>query len=528
MSPKHLITVFSLAALFQANAQQKNGFNPRFQQKIKGDIAILANNILNRVDYNNSPNVAYYNYSSGSPLNDDFQMDYIDIDDDPSTFSSSSAELFFENPSSRRIIYAGLYWAGTYKYNSGVQKKEDKYAAVDPARQAVNSIKIKYPDSNQYESLTGTILYDGLQTELNETAPYVVYADVTDKLKGLANPNGVYTLANIRATRGTLKGGSAAGWTLFIVYEDAAKPTKSITTYDGFAEISSAPQTFIFSGFQTVSSGEVKAKIALGALEGDFTVSGDRVLFKPGGVKDFKPLFTQQRKAENFFSSAITVENKHFATRFPDSKNTLGYDTAVFSLANTANTLLPNNATEAQLKVESTSDKCYLFFAAFAADETVADKVIPKTAVASATDAYEIKKVQMIAEMFADANQTTTSSKNLSKKNSTFSNKAVQSKPVIEVMEMKISSQEKGFYVVTNAFTVPHSAKQYSTLLSLKGFDNQTFVNKINNYTFIYLKRFDTLDEAVAFYTNKAQIGFEDPLYLVSVNNVITGISDVD
>ncbi|MEM9144301.1 MAG: hypothetical protein AAGA86_15025, partial [Bacteroidota bacterium] len=48
-------------------------------------------------------------YNDRGQNNHRLPMAYIDIDEDASTFSSSSANL--NAPSYSRVIYAGLYWA---------------------------------------------------------------------------------------------------------------------------------------------------------------------------------------------------------------------------------------------------------------------------------------------------------------------------------------------------------------------------------------------------------------------------------
>ena len=57
--------------------------------KVKGNYTFLSNSILNRYDRDNNANVAY----NGEENNNDLHRDYIDIDADASTFSSSAAEL---------------------------------------------------------------------------------------------------------------------------------------------------------------------------------------------------------------------------------------------------------------------------------------------------------------------------------------------------------------------------------------------------------------------------------------------------
>jgi len=536
-TPKISCILIMLCGLSVGYSQKPSVLKPRFHKEITGDVTIIANNITNRVDYSNTSNIPYYNHTTAALLNDDFHMEYIDIDQDESTFSSSSAELFLDSSANKKVVYAGLYWTGTYKYNSGQQVKQDKFEAVDATRLPVNTIKLKLPNQSEYTSITGSVIFDGLNSvEQKECAPYVVYADITDQINELSHPSGVYTLANIRATQGTLKGGVAAGWQIFIVYEDATKPKKHITTYDGFADISLSSVSMNFSGFRTVGEGQVKARVAVSALEGDYKVSGDKVMVKTSQNKEYIAVFNKLRKPDNFFNSSITIDNKHAVNRFPDSKNTLGFDSCLTTISNENNAVIGNNTSEATLKVESSSDKCFLFFAALIVDESVVNPSVVNPSVAKQTtiakaeilEMYDIKKVQIVREMYADLFQTT-SSKNFATKAQTFSNKKAETnKPQLDIQTLNITNQEKGFYVVANAYTIPENARQFSKILGLNDVKSQTFVNKINNYTYVYLARFDKLEDAVGFYASKAENTYKENLYIVSVNNLSIELTDLD
>src|SRR6478672_13235846 len=131
------ITVFLIS--LSASSQLNVPFKMRYQSFVKGDMMVIANNITNRVQYNTGSEIPYYNHTNRALLNDEFTMDYIDIDNDESTFSSSSAELFFNEDSNKKILYAGLYWSATYKYNSGYQKNETRFVAEDGSREAFNA-----------------------------------------------------------------------------------------------------------------------------------------------------------------------------------------------------------------------------------------------------------------------------------------------------------------------------------------------------------------------------------------------------
>ncbi|WP_323032530.1 hypothetical protein, partial [Paracoccus sp. (in: a-proteobacteria)] len=50
------------------------------------------------------------------------KMKYIDVDDDPATFSSSEATII-DTPKNSKIKYAALYWCGLYPFEKGVLRK---------------------------------------------------------------------------------------------------------------------------------------------------------------------------------------------------------------------------------------------------------------------------------------------------------------------------------------------------------------------------------------------------------------------
>ncbi|TXE06501.1 hypothetical protein ES711_13385 [Gelidibacter salicanalis] len=105
-----LVTVFALAPTFFANAQVKVDFKPRASAftpdktiyNVKGDFTMLGNT-----------NLTLVNYSDNSSNSED--MEYVDVDNDPSTWNSSAASLNLSDqisPECTNIVYAGLYWTG--------------------------------------------------------------------------------------------------------------------------------------------------------------------------------------------------------------------------------------------------------------------------------------------------------------------------------------------------------------------------------------------------------------------------------
>lgn len=364
---KNLFLVLFFISFNFCHAQMAVPFKERYKANIKGDMTIIANSILNRIDKKNSPNNPYNDQSIDAITNDEIDMEYIDIDTDKQTFSSSSAALFQKNEASKKIVYAGLYWSATYKYESGYKKGEDKFVAFDKSRESFQDVLVKFPDQKEYATIKGEIIFDGLKhKEFKDAAPYAVYADITEQVKDLKNPFGFYTVANVRATQGTLIGGSAAGWTMIFVYEDASMSEKFIVSHDGFAGASNEVVDVVFTGFKTQPQGNVHVKLAGAALEGDFKVDGDLFMFGSSKKKDFTNVKTVTRRYSNFFDSSITIEDEHFKYRIPDSKNTLGYDSFLTTLSNYNNRFIGNDLDEATVRFKSTGDVFYLFFSAMA------------------------------------------------------------------------------------------------------------------------------------------------------------------
>ena len=89
-----------LLSSFSGYAQTTVPFAKRYEtQGINGDLTIIGNSILGEtVD---TP----YN---GDTQNNYIDMVFIDVDNDASTFNSSSAT--FSTNRCNRVVYAGLYW----------------------------------------------------------------------------------------------------------------------------------------------------------------------------------------------------------------------------------------------------------------------------------------------------------------------------------------------------------------------------------------------------------------------------------
>lgn len=521
-----IVSLFTgVFAFHSLQAQIAVPFKMRYQSFLKGDMTLIANNITNRVDYNNTSNVPYYNTSSHALLNDQFYMEYIDIDNDPTTFSSSSANLVLNNQENKKIVYAGLYWSATYKYNSGDMKKQDKFIAVDENRSAIDIIKIKLPGNEHYTNVNGQVIFDGLNNkEFKDCAPYAAYADITNQILELKNPFGQYTVANIKATQGKISGGIASGWTLFVVYEDQSLTSKFITSFDGFAGVSDHMAEINFSGFKTQSEGTINAKFAFAALEGDNNLLGDKFLFKTATSEKFTTLSNKLRKENNFLNSSITIEDAHFLNRFPDSKNTLGYDSGIISISNPNNTVVQNNTNQALLRMQTYGDRNYVFFSAFNIEAAAENKFSINESSIVSTENEDINKKE-VSKFAPQKKLESNIQKNdiaeivPTKKVETSLKEIKTFEDVTDVKYINIKNFPAGYYIVANVFAKKYNLENFKNELTQKGIQATSFYNPENKYSYVYLAKTSDKEEALKLYLTKVNNKYQDHIWILSVNN---------
>lgn len=359
--------VLLIGCQFFSNAQEFNTFDVRYQNNIKGDLTFIANNIVNRDDGTSmgGPDDPYDLTGDASNYNDWFDMQYIDIDNDPTTFSSSTANFTFPEASCNLIRYAGLYWSATYpSARAGDALGTDRQSDF-------NQVKLKIPGGSYVDVTAAEVLFDGFtstDSSVQQNSPYACYADVTSVITPLVDPTGDYTVANVRSVVGSLSpgGGAAGGWTLIIVYENPTLSGKLITTFDGFARVRNEdPVDIDYTGFNTIPSGPVRANIGAAALEGDNRITGDQMFIREDTADPFVEISNAANPGNNFFNSNITLNGVITSNRTPNSINTLGYDTDIFLLNNPSNSVIGNSATQATFRFTSTGDQYYPFFNSF-------------------------------------------------------------------------------------------------------------------------------------------------------------------
>lgn len=371
-SNRTLFLLFFIAFVSLSQAQLSVPFEPRLpgdNMKVKGDLVYVANNI---VSIASDPNTDY----NGSSSNQNVTMDYIDIDGDPSTFSSSSAEL--NAPSCSAVVYAGLYWGGIYRDTN----RDDPYKQVKFKIPGGTYVDIG-PNSGpefKFEQIydkdgdrdgdgvtdPGIVDVDYL-SGVNMTS-YLNYAEVTHLLSGLSDPNGEYTVANVVAS--TAESNVSAGWTMVVIYENQNSTSKYISTFDGYAAMGSTySQTNVpFSGFRTVP-----APLPVNAVIGASTIDGDRVTgpsmrFRANPTDSWTYLSDAINPSNNVFNSTISHLGSWVDTRTPASRNTLGWDADILNLPNAGNSVLPNDHDSGEVLISTSSEGVILFLTTVAVE----------------------------------------------------------------------------------------------------------------------------------------------------------------
>jgi hypothetical protein len=217
------IVVSAATSSAQVVSNSGRNFTLRYSNNINGQIAIAANTLMQCPTGTPDPTVnsgcAGARAGTNSRNNNTFDMGWIDVDADPTTFNSSQATLNL--PTDGVVLFAGLYW-------TGIQKKGDVITGANgyvgvplppPNASAIGQVKFKLPDSSAYQTVTAVNVDLG---PISLGSGYGAFADVTE-LVTEAGP-GAYTVADVQTGTG---GNAVGGWSLVVAYADQAEPLRN-------------------------------------------------------------------------------------------------------------------------------------------------------------------------------------------------------------------------------------------------------------------------------------------------------------
>ncbi|TDW15039.1 DUF7507 domain-containing protein [Kribbella kalugense] len=324
-----LVLVSGLVLPATARADTVRDFGKVFGAQTNGAIRITGNSVLT-CDRSSAACRAALAGGTSTSNNNDWTMDLLDTDSDPSTKSSSGASV--DLPSGAQVLYAGLFWGAARGAGKGGTSTPDDGTTM----------RFRLPGQAAYQTVTAS------KTDLLNTGSkndYSSYLDVTDLVR--AGGNGEYWGADVPTGTGADR---YAGWSLVIAYQQASEPLRDLSVFNGYAKVSSGePVRASISGFLAPPSGAVNARFGSVTYEGDAGISGD--YFAVNGTR----LADAQNPSANFYGSRITDGGSNLTDRTPASLNNLGVDAKVVDAAG----IVPNNATSAQLTFASTGDVYY-------------------------------------------------------------------------------------------------------------------------------------------------------------------------
>jgi len=311
-----LLTLLFLGTPAPAEAQIARTFTPRFNTQTTGDVTLIGNTLMTCGGGGQCANAL--NGGNGNVSNQNFTMQYVDVDGDPTTFSSSAATLSL--PAGATVLWAGLYWGGS---------------SADPAR---DRARFALP-GGAYANVTAQQL-DALGDA------YQGFLDVTAAVRGAGN--GTYRVADVRSTPGVSD--VWAGWGLIVVYHLDTALSRNLTVADGFVFTGPGNDVNLtIGGFLTPPTGTVQAGVGFLAWDGDLGHTGEDLILNSTVLSD--PL----NPANNVFNSTISIEGVRFSAKNPDVVNQLGFDADLLA----ANGVLGNGSTSATVTLKSASDRYF-------------------------------------------------------------------------------------------------------------------------------------------------------------------------
>ncbi|MFD2563533.1 PA domain-containing protein [Aquimarina rubra] len=173
---------------------------------VKGDLIMTGNDIVGVIEDKDGtrftdPNRNY----NGTDNNGNTVTAYIDVDNDPSTFSSSEAGLTAPNEECSTLVYAGLYWSANYymaRASSPNNFVDDEIASNADTNTAL--IINNGPLAQQYTVRNSE--FDNYTSDI-QLSPVTSYLVVAQPVDGCSITNAAALAGNIAVLR---KGGSCS------------------------------------------------------------------------------------------------------------------------------------------------------------------------------------------------------------------------------------------------------------------------------------------------------------------------------
>ncbi|QWF80688.1 DUF7507 domain-containing protein [Amycolatopsis sp. CA-230715] len=284
-------------------------------------------------------------------VNDNYFIQWTDVDSDPGTYNSSRAGVTI--PPGAKVEFARLNWAGnTGVYNlspgwpSNVpmcqRRNFDTPAVLPPGSPANQSVRFTVGGGKAADIAPASYTEDP-STSYTGGQYYSAYADVTSAFVGAPTGSPLpLTVGNVWAPKGF---NCMGGWSIAVVYSypernaDYAPNKREVFVYDGHVRQNNTDPTTnaTVTGFRAAAA---DAHVGVTAYEGDWGISGDRFL-----INDVPQPEPATGDPNNYF-----ISNTDGATE-PDAKNNFSVDAKSFKTA-----AIPAGATSAKLGFGTTGD----------------------------------------------------------------------------------------------------------------------------------------------------------------------------
>jgi hypothetical protein len=249
--------------------------------------------------------------AGGVASNGDFDMLYIDVDDDPNTYNSSRAEIRL--PKGARVTYARLYWGGNLRVGEQKPPKDN------------GRVLIAEPGGAYKNLLADRVV--GHRVARGADA-FQASADVTRLVR--ASGSGLYTVAQVNVAKGRSAAGAWGGWTLMVAYLKKSEPLRHLAMWDGFDALGPREERVVRLGRLALPE-NVRGRVGVVAYNGDRGRKGDSLSVSTGSGAP-TPLSDAANPRDDVLNSTISEPGPMTTERVPAYSNTLGYDSDVLEL----------------------------------------------------------------------------------------------------------------------------------------------------------------------------------------------------
>lgn len=313
-----VLAALALSGIIQAPASAQFSsapsvpFSERYRAQLHGGVSRAANAAITCVEQVVPTAPACPAAQRGAAgRNGDYRMFYTDIDDDPNTYNSTSAELRI--PDGARVTYARLYWGGNLRV--GEQKPHADNGRVLIAEPG-GSYKVLRADSVVGHRVT------------DHDDAFTASADVTELVRW--SRSGEWTIADINVAMGHSEAGAWGGWTLVAAWEHPDAPLRDVVIQDGFRATDGGEIRLDVTGLNTAPG--AAGRIGFVGYDGDRGSSGDALAVSADRRAPVL-LSDDANPAGNIMNSTISDLGVPVTSRTPAHHNTLGYDSDVMDLA---------------------------------------------------------------------------------------------------------------------------------------------------------------------------------------------------